>query len=66
MSRVVSFWIRLLRQPDARYSRRSYDMLKRLDEIGDDNWASAVRIILFQHGFAYAWINQILVIANRS
>ena len=57
-TRVISYWLRLLGQQDARYSKRCYNMLKHLDDNGDNNWTSSVRMMLFNYGFAYVWIYQ--------
>ena len=57
-TRVISYWLRLLSQPDTRYPKRCYNMLKNLDDTGDSNWTSSVRMLLFHYGFAFAWIHQ--------
>jgi len=56
--RCIRYWCRLLHMDSKRYPHACYKMLKIHDENGSKNWASHVRMLLFETGFAYAWISQ--------
>ena len=54
----VRYWLKLLSMDQHRIPRKAYNMLKHLDERGKQTWATRVRVVLFQNGFGYAWLNQ--------
>ena len=39
-------------------SKQCYEMLKNLDAVDRENWASHIRALLFRYGFGYVWIAQ--------
>ena len=43
---------------ESRIPHKAYLSLVHLDEKGKKNWASNVRLCLFEYGFGHAWINQ--------
>lgn len=56
--KCIKYWFKLLAMPDARYPKNCYIMLKRHDEIGRQNWASAVKNLLYRYGFGIVWLSQ--------
>ena len=58
MTKCIKYWTRMICMDRSRYPRQSYEMLKRLDEVGRLNWTSRIRNLLFTYGFEYAWIAQ--------
>ena len=57
-TKVIKYWLRLLKMENSRYPRQCYIMLKRLDEAGRVTWATKVKNLLSRYGFGYAWQNQ--------
>ena len=41
-----------------RYPLQCYKMLKNVDDVGRNTWASSVKQLLFSLGFGYVWIAQ--------
>ena len=39
-----------------RYPNKCYTLLRNFDERGRKTWASKVKELLFQNGFAYVWL----------
>ena len=62
--KCVKFWIKLIRLPTNRYTRKCYDMLVELDKRGNITWATKIRQLLQTNGFGYAWFYQ--GVANES
>ena len=58
VKRCVKFWIRLLKLPNTRYSKKCYNMLKYFDSIGYKNWVTEIRQLLCTNGFGYVWQEQ--------
>ena len=44
--------------PENRYPRNCYLMLKQHDSLGRNNWASAIKNLLYSYGFGFVWLNQ--------
>ena len=55
--RCIRYWLKIARMEPHRLPKKSYIMLRRLDEKGSRTWATNVRVCLFQHGFGYVWLN---------
>ncbi len=56
-TKVIKYWCHVMQLPRDRSPYQSYKMLKSLDECGRITWASKVKHIPFQFGFAYAWFS---------
>ena len=56
MVKCVRYWVKLLQMPSHRYPKQCYLMLKRLDDVGRQTWATRIRMFLYSHGFGYAWV----------
>ena len=39
-----------------RYPRQCYTMLRQHDDAGRSTWVTQVKVLLFEHGFGYAWL----------
>jgi len=44
--------------PNSRYPRNCFNMLKFLDDLGRQTWASHVKELLFKFGFGFVWVTQ--------
>jgi len=51
--KCVEYWTTLLHMPNFRNQNNCYRMLKCLDDIGRNTWASSVKHLLYLHGFGY-------------
>ena len=58
MTKSIKHWLRLLYMDRSRYPKQCNEMLKNLDAVGRENWASHIRALLFRYGFGYVWIAQ--------
>ena len=56
--RVLKYWFKLLHLPDHRYVKKAYNMLYFFQTVGQENWASRVKNMLYTNGFGYVWENQ--------
>ena len=56
--KCVKYWTKMLHMPNFRYPNNCYRMLKGLDDIGRNTWASSVKHLLYIHGFGYVWLVQ--------
>ena len=56
--RCIRYWLKLTCMDEDRLLRKAYLMLYNLDARGKRNWASNVRMHLFQYGFGFVWMNQ--------
>eukprot|EP00745_Piridium_sociabile_P006919 TRINITY_DN14433_c0_g1_i2.p1 TRINITY_DN14433_c0_g1~~TRINITY_DN14433_c0_g1_i2.p1 ORF type:complete len:494 (+),score=25.16 TRINITY_DN14433_c0_g1_i2:66-1484(+) len=54
----IRYWLRLLQMDHNRLPRRAYNMLHDLDSRGKENWATKIRLCLFEYGFGFVWLNQ--------
>lgn len=54
--RSLKYWFRILKLPQNRISRQSYEMMYRLSEGGKHNWVSSVRELLCTNGFGVVWM----------
>ena len=57
-TKVIKYWLHLLKMENSRYPRQCYIILKRLDEAGRVTWATKVKNLPSRYGFGYAWQNQ--------
>ena len=62
--KYIKFWLKIIRLPNHRYTKKCYIMLRDLDSKGKKTWATNVRSILQSYGFGYVWLNQ--EVANES
>ena len=51
--RCIAYWLRILSLPDSRYDRMCYNMLKYYDSIGQCNWVTDIKHVLYSSGFGY-------------
>ena len=63
--RVLKYWLKLLHLPDHRYVKKAYNMLFFFQSVGQENWASRVKRMLYINGFGYVWENQHVVNENE-
>ena len=56
--KCIKYWLKLLYMPQYRLPRNCYKMLKGLDDTGRNNWASAIKHLLYLHGFGNVWLAQ--------
>ena len=54
----IKYWCKLLQMPMHRYPKNCYIMLKSQDEIGRNNWVTAIKQLLFQYGYGFVWLSQ--------
>ena len=56
--RCLKFWLRILKLPEYRLVKLSYEMLKHYDSVGHTNWVTYLRRNLYSNGFGYIWQSQ--------
>ena len=58
--RLISFWLRLLKHNEQRYTKICYNELffQIQNDFNSQNWAGDVKRILYSTGFGYVWDNQ--------
>ena len=56
--KCIKFWLKLIRLPSCRYTRKCYDMLYDLDKRGKHTWVTDIRNIICSYGFGYVWFCQ--------
>ena len=54
--RCIKFWLRLLKQPKERYSKKAYNTLLMMHEKGHTTWVTHVKGILCENGFEQVWL----------
>ena len=54
--RSLKYWFRILKLPQNRINRQSYEMMHRLSEGGKHNWVSSVRELFCTNGFGVVWM----------
>ena len=54
--RFVKYWLKLLRQTDNLYSKKSYKMLLEMQNRGKTTWLSHIRSVLCYNGFEQVWL----------
>ena len=54
--RVVKYWLKLLRQTDNLYSKKSCKMLLEMQNRGKTAWVSHIRSVLSYNGFEQVWL----------
>ena len=64
MRRCVKYWIRILKLPENRLVKKCYNMMKYFDDLGFNNWATEIKILLQTNGFGYIWESH--VVENES
>ena len=56
--KLISFWLRVLKHSEDRYTKRCYNDQVILAERGHASWGLDVKNILFRVGFGDVWLNQ--------
>ena len=56
--RCIRYWLKLTFTAEDGLPRKAYLMLYNIEARGKRNWASNVRMKLFQYGFGFVWMNQ--------
>ena len=56
--KAVKYWTKLIHMPIHRYPGNCYKMIKSLDDIGRETWASSVKQLLYLYGFGILWVTQ--------
>ena len=56
--KCIKYWLRLTRMNRDRIPYKCYKMLRRLDEVGRNTWATNVKNLLFSYGYGYVWMNE--------
>ena len=62
---ALKYWIRLISLPRSCYLRIVYNSLASLDFIGETNWCSHIRPLLFRTNHREVWENHRVKNANR-
>ena len=62
---ALKYWIRLISLPKSCYLRIVYNSLASLDFIGETNWCSHIRSLLFRTNHCDVWKNHRVENANR-
>ena len=62
---ALKYWIRLISLPRSCYLRIVYNSLASLDFIGETNWCSHIRSLLFRTNYRDVWENHRVENANR-
>ena len=62
---ALKYWIRLISLPRSCYLRNVYNLLASLDFIGETNWCSHIRSLLFRTNHRDVWENHRVENANR-
>ena len=56
ITRCVKYWIRLLKQPNERYSKKAYNTLLSMHNKGHKTWVTHINNILCGNGFEQVWL----------
>ena len=56
--RCIKFWLRILRLPEERLTKKAYNMLIHLQENGKKTWTFHVMQLIFTNGFGEVWFQQ--------
>ena len=56
--RCVKFWLRILRLPEERLTKKAYNMLIHLQENGKKTWTFHVMQLICTNGFLEVWLQQ--------
>ena len=56
MVRCIRYWIRLLKQPNERYSKKAYNSLLSMHNKGYTTWVTQIKSILYEYGFEQVWL----------
>ena len=54
--RCIKYWLRLLKQPNERYSKKAYNTLLSMHEKGYKTWVTHIKSILCDNGFVQVWL----------
>ena len=56
--KCIKYWFKLLKLPQTRLCRQAFDMMMIQNELGKNNWASKLKNVLSENGFAIVWMCQ--------
>ena len=56
--KCIRYWLKVIQMEEHRLPFKAYKMLFDLDAKGKKNWATGVRLKLYQYGFGEVWVNQ--------
>ena len=56
--RCIKFWLRILRLPEERLTKKAYNMLIHLQENGKKTWTFHVMQLIYTNGFGEVWFEQ--------
>ena len=56
--KCLRYWLKLTRMEEHRLPYKAYKMLFQLDSMGKRNWATKIKMKLYENGFGYVWLNQ--------
>ena len=56
--KCIKYWLKLVKLPLSRLCAQAYEMLRRQQERGRDNWATKVKQVLMENGFGIVWMCQ--------
>ena len=56
--RCVKYWLTIVQDKSKRLRNSLYHVLKNLDDVGKQTWASEIKGLLYRNGFGHAWVNQ--------
>ena len=56
--RCIKFWLRILRLPEERLTKKAYNMLIHLQENGKKTWTFHVMQLICTNGFGEVWFQQ--------
>jgi len=57
-TKCIKYWCKILQMPKSRYPQNCYNLLKSLDDLVRQTWASHVKELLFKFGFGFVWVSQ--------
>ena len=56
--KCIKYWLKILNMDNRRYVKQCYYMLKGLDDVNRETWATKIRVFLFSYGFGTVWMQQ--------
>ena len=56
--RCVKYWLTIVQDKSKRLRNSLYYVLKNLDDVGKQTWASEIKGLLYRNGFGHVWVNQ--------
>lgn len=56
--KCIKYWLKVFKLSQLRLCRQVYDMMLLQMELGKENWAYGVKVVLSEHGFRFVWMLQ--------